>query len=250
MFNLKKVIKARKRLKLLTALLFKLFQMNLRYKEKRGEYGLEIFEYFYLPWRTEIDFNNSYKMINEHTLNPKSRLYTIHELSKRYLVENSSFIEVGTWKGGVCGLVSFSNPSKNIDIIACDSFTGVKNSGKNDTFFQNDEYSDATIEDLIELSKITPHKIKVIKGIFPDSVKSTTFTKNISMAHIDVDTYISAKQSFDYISERLIPGGVVVLDDYGGWFTDGVTKFGNELKNDSRFYCIPNHLGQMVIFKK
>ena len=70
------------------------------------------------------------------------------------------------------------------------------------------------------------------------------------MAHIDVDTYISAKQSFEYISELLIPGGVIILDDYGGWFTDGVTKFGNELKNNTDYFSIPNHLGQMVIFKK
>jgi len=250
MFNLKKVTKARKRLNFLTSILFKLFQINLRYTEKRNEYGVEIFEYFYLPWRTDINFNNSYEMINNHTLNPKSRLFTIYELSKLYLVDNSSFIEVGTWKGGVCGLVSFSNPSKNIDIFACDSFTGVKNSGKNDTFFKNEEYSDATAEDLIELSKVTPHEIQIIEGVFPDSIKSTILTKKISMAHIDVDTYISAKQSFEYISELLIPGGVIILDDYGGWFTDGVTKFGNELKNNTDYFSIPNHLGQMVIFKK
>ena len=59
MFNLKKVTKARKRLNFLTSILFKLFQINLRYTEKRNEYGVEIFEYFYLPWRTDINFNNS-----------------------------------------------------------------------------------------------------------------------------------------------------------------------------------------------
>jgi len=72
---------------------------------------------------------------------------------------------------------------------------------------------------------------------------------SISVAHIDVDTYLSAKESFEYISERLISGGVVILDDYGGWFTDGVTKFGNELKEDKNYFVIPNHLGQLIIFK-
>ena len=52
MFNLNKVTKARKRLALITNLLFKLFQFNLRYKENRKDYGIEIFEYFYLPWKT------------------------------------------------------------------------------------------------------------------------------------------------------------------------------------------------------
>ena len=70
------------------------------------------------------------------------------------------------------------------------------------------------------------------------------------MAHIDVDTYLSAKESFEYISNRLLNGGVVVLDDYGGWFTDGVTQYGNELKNNTDYFVIPNHIGQLVIFKK
>ena len=45
------------------------------YREKRKEYGIEIFEYFYLPWRTNSEFNNSYNKIKDYTLNPKSILY-------------------------------------------------------------------------------------------------------------------------------------------------------------------------------
>ena len=63
MFNLNKVNKARKRLEIITNVLFKLFQINLRYKEKRNDYGIEIFEYFYLPWRSDkkfIKFYNKY----------------------------------------------------------------------------------------------------------------------------------------------------------------------------------------------
>ena len=70
------------------------------------------------------------------------------------------------------------------------------------------------------------------------------------MAHIDVDTYISAKESFQFLSNNLMKGGLIILDDYGGWFTDGITKFGNELKGDNNFFVVPNHLGQLIIFKK
>ena len=44
-------------------------------------------------------------------------------------------------------------------------------------------------------------------------------------------------------------GALIVLDDYGGWFTDGVTKFGNEIMNSESFFAVPNHLGQLLIFK-
>ena len=98
MFNLNKVIKARKRLKLVTNILFKLFQINLKYREKRKDYGLEINEYFYLPWRVDKEFNEIYSKISQYTLNPTSRLYTIYDLSKKHLLPNSTFIEIGCWK--------------------------------------------------------------------------------------------------------------------------------------------------------
>ena len=136
MFNLKKVVKARKKLDLITKFLFKLFQINLRYKEERKNYGIEIFEYFYLPWRTDKEFNFNYELIKNYTLNPKSRLFTIFEMSKRYLINDTSFIEVGSWKGGVSGLVSLANKDKKIDYFVCDTFSGVVNSSQEDTFLK------------------------------------------------------------------------------------------------------------------
>ena len=85
----------------------------------------------------------------------------------------------------------------------------------------------------------------VVEGIFPESFKNFELKRPISFAHIDVDTYISAKNSFEFIS-RNAKGCVIVLDDYGGWFTDGVTSFGNELIENSDYVAIPNHLGQLI----
>ena len=99
------------------------------------------------------------------------------------------------------------------------------------------------------MEELAKHKINIVEGIFPESM-TNEIQNPISFAHIDVDTYFSAKESFEYISKRLIKGGVVVLDDYGGWFTDGVTRYGNELKNNTNYFVVPNHIGQLIIFKK
>ena len=249
MFNLKKVTKARKRLSLITNFLFKLFQLNLRYKEERKDYGIELFEYFYLPWKSDIKFNEYYKIISDFTLNPKSRLYTIYDLSLKYMKEDSIFVEVGTWRGGVSGLISLAHNEKNITIYCCDTFTGVKNSSDKDSFFTDNEYDDASVDDLKELEIMVSHKFEIIEGIFPESFNEISLESPISMAHIDVDTYLSAKESFDFLFDNLKSGGLIILDDYGGWFTDGVTKFGKELKKRSDMFTVPNHLGQLIIFK-
>lgn len=249
MFDLKKVKKARKRLHFITSFLFKLFQLNLRYKEKRKDYGIEIFEYFYLPWRSDEKFKNHYELIKEHTLNPKSRLFTIYDMSKRYLIHETTFVEVGCWKGGVSGLVALENKNKDIDYFICDTFEGVVNVTKDDTFFKGQEYNSANIDDVNEVAKISNRKFNIIQGVFPNSMKKQALKRPISFAHIDVDTYISAKESFDFIFSNSINGALIILDDYGGWFTDGVTKFGNELKNNNHCIAIPNHLGQLLIYK-
>ena len=250
MFNLKKVKKARKRLEILTNVLFKLFQINLRYKEKRTDYGIEIFEYFYLPWKTDKEFNRAYSIVSEYTLNPKSRLYTLYEFSKNYLQDDTSFIEVGCWKGGASGLGSITNSHKNVDYFLCDTFTGVANSSSKDTFFKDNEYSDAGVENITELEKISGCTFNIVEGIFPNSFKDINIEKPISFAHIDVDTYVSAKESFEFISTNSIPGALIVLDDFGGWFTDGVTSYGKELMVNKNFFVVPNHLGQLLIFIK
>ena len=115
--------------------------------------------------------------------------------------------------------------------------------------FLNNEYSDAAISHLKEVANIAGTKFNIIEGIFPESIKNVSIKKPISFAHIDVDTYISAKESLNYIMQNTTKNALVVLDDYGGWFTDGITKLGNELKNDKKYFVAPNHLGQILIFK-
>ena len=83
--------------------------------------------------QTMFIFNEIYSLISDYTLNPTSRLYTIYDLSKKYLLPNSTFIEVGCWKGGVTGLVALANKNKSIDYFACDTFTGVTKTSDKDT---------------------------------------------------------------------------------------------------------------------
>ena len=111
------------------------------------------------------------------------------------------------------------------------------------------EYSDANIRNVKKLESQTNKKFTIIEGNFPNSMSNIILDKPISFAHIDVDTYISAKESFDYINANALRGAVIVLDDYGGWFTDGVTKLGNELKLNNDLFVVPNHLGQLIIYK-
>ena len=99
------------------------------------------------------------------------------------------------------------------------------------------------------MEDITGKKFNIVEGIFPNSISNFAINKPISFAHIDVDTYISAKESLNFILSNSINGAMIILDDYGGWFTDGITKFGNEIKSNNKLVVVPNHLGQLIIYK-
>ena len=54
---------------------------------------------------------------------------------------------------------------------------------------------------------------------------------------------------FEFIDKNSGKGALIILDDYGGWFTDGATEFGNEIKYMDEYFVAPNHLGQLLIYK-
>ena len=136
-----------------------------------------------------------------------------------------------------------------MEYYLCDTFEGVVKSSKKDTFFKDKEYSDASIEDVKSATSLINSKVNLVSGTFPESFKNINLKHPISFAHIDVDTYNSAKDSIDFILNNSVKGAVIVLDDYGGWFTDGVTKLGNELIENQQLFAVPNHIGQLILFK-
>jgi hypothetical protein len=41
--------------------------------------------------------------------------------------------------------------------------------------------------------------------------------QQISILRLDTDWYQSTKHELDHLYDRLVPGGVLILDDYGWW---------------------------------
>jgi O-methyltransferase len=68
----------------------------------------------------------------------------------------------------------------------------------------------------------------LLKGMVGDTLP-TLGDRKFCFAHFDMDLYVSTKQALEFIEPRLVPGSVLVLDDYGGYETPGVEKAVSEL---------------------
>ena len=72
------------------------------------------------------------------------------------------------------------------------------------------------------------------------------------MCHIDVNTYKSTKNAFNFITKKLIKGGVIVFDDFGIYGTESIKKFINKISisHNKEFTFIYNFMGQCILIKK
>lgn len=69
---------------------------------------------------------------------------------------------------------------------------------------------------------------KLIKGRFQDTLPECDVQK-VALLHIDGDWYESVKTCLDHLYDRVSPGGIIQIDDYGHW--EGARKAVDEFVN-------------------
>ncbi len=61
---------------------------------------------------------------------------------------------------------------------------------------------------------LADRNVHLMRGLFEDTILGD---EPVALAHIDGDWYNSVKVCLDRIAPRLVPGGVLVIDDYDAW---------------------------------
>jgi O-methyltransferase len=136
-------------------------------------------------------------------------------------------------------------------VFLADTFEGVVKSSEWE-HYSDGRHSDTSIsivEDLLG-RKLGLANYRILKGIFPDETGAEVAEQQWSLVHIDVDVYRSAKEAFQAVWERVVPGGLVVFDDYGFFSAcNGILKFINEIKDDPDKLFIHNLNSHAYIIK-
>jgi O-methyltransferase len=187
----------------------------------------------YSPWYDDKEFIEVFNVIKENTLVDTYRCYELWDFIKRNLQMQGDVLEVGVWRGGTGCLIAkaIKNFSKG-KVYLADTFSGIVKASKDDTSYKGGEHSDTSVEIVKELvKKLNLDNVEILQGIFPDEINFSVNKEvvKIKLCHIDVDTYSSAKDVFEYIWPNIVKGGAVIFDDYGFWGCEGVTKLCNEI---------------------
>ena len=140
--------------------------------------------------------------------------------------------------------------SESRQVLLVDTFRGVPLASESDTRFRGGELSDASATDVEALARrLDLTNVTVLQGKFPDEVELPNEIEVLSLVHIDVDIFESARSAFEAIRGRLIPGSVVVFDDYGFFGCEGVTRSVNSLAVGKEFNFTYNLNGNAVLTK-
>ncbi len=210
----------------------------------------------YTPWQGDPDFLNIYHQIKDNTLVDIYRCHELWQLVHKLntLYPNAAILEVGVWRGGTAGIMSqqLTNLKSTATLYLADTFSGVAKAGVNDSFYKGGEHNDTSqymVEDVLK-NKSKYLNYKILKGIFPDdTAHQIPADEQFGICHIDVDVYESAKDILEWVWKKLIPGGVVVFDDYGFHSCTGVTKLVEEYRYYPDRQIIHNLNGHAVMIK-
>jgi O-methyltransferase len=205
------------------------------------------------PWNKDDQFQTVFAAIKEFTLVDKYRCFELWALIEQASkLKSGSIIEVGVWRGGTGALISQQARLCAIQekVFLCDTFSGVAKAGENDSTYKGGEHADTsrkTVEGL--LARMNLSNVEILEGTFPDDTGRQVEDLQFRFCHIDVDAYQSAKDIIDWIWDRMVPGGIVVYDDYGFYDCQGITKHVEEQRLLRDRLVVHNLNGHAVIVK-
>jgi O-methyltransferase len=197
-----------------------------------AEYGIVSPIADYCPWNADPVFSGVFRNIATHTLVDIYRCWELWQLvGQTTKMEPGAILEVGVWRGGTGALMAKRAEMLGVPdpVYLCDGFEGVPKAGGRDTHYKGGEHADTSqviVENL--LSSLGISNARIVRGIFPESADQIPADARFRLCHIDVDVYQSGKEVTEWIWDRLVPGGIIVYDDYGFQECDGIKNLVNE----------------------
>ena len=251
MFKMKKLLR-----KIITRLGYVIFRKENQYRIDELYYSNFLNNAKYSPWLGDDLFLKVYNDIKDNTLVDIYKCYELWQLAEKVIEINkdASIIEIGVWRGGSAGIMAqkLSIINSTSILYLADTFSGVVKATEKDFYYKGGEHKD-TSKDIVEdlLNNVIKYKnYKILTGIFPDETSKFIPEKELfGLCHIDVDVYDSAKDIVNWIWDRMVIGGMIVFDDYGFESCTGITRYVEEMRNNSDRIIIHNLNGHAIVIK-
>ena len=158
----------------------------------------------------------------------------------QYVIQNDikgCLIEVGVWKGGM--VMAMMYKLKQLDVLRhvllYDTFSGMSEPSPRDVDLMGVSASNqfeavkcfASLEEVkANLAKVN-YPSEYIHFHVGDIRQITSVPEKIAVLRLDTDWYELVKFELQHFEPSVIPGGVIIIDDYGHWkgCAEGVDEY-------------------------
>lgn len=173
-------------------------------------------------WQDDQAFIDKYILVKDFTLVSPFRLFPIFQFAQRANLLNGDFAQVGIYRGGSAQLIaSVKDPNKTFYLF--DTFEGLPNPDEGVDYYKKGRFADTSEEEVRERLRGFCG-IEITKGVFPKSAQIQHQNSSYAFVYLDVDIYQSNLDSLSFFYPRMVPGGMIVIDDYGWTNTPGIAK--------------------------
>jgi O-methyltransferase len=126
---------------------------------------------------------------------------------------DGDIVEVGVYKGGSARvLVDNAGESK---VFLFDTFTGIPSHDPAvDGRWGVGSFGDASAVAVMAMFA-GDRRVSVCPGVFPGQTGGAIAGRRLRFVHLDVDNYASYSACLEFLYEMVVPGGILVFDDYG-----------------------------------
>ena len=209
-----------------------------------GAYGSKI-EKMTIFWNTITQFTINKIIDNNLTLVSKDRLINLINHCNTFKNTNYSFVECGVAKGGCLALMKYTAGINN-KIFGFDSFEGMPDITAEDIGDYNktcpltqfgkvgDNLSGGieNVKNTFKILNLDMDNVTLVKGFFQDTLNiqdNIDSIGQIAVLRLDGDWYDSTKVCLEKLYDKVIVGGIIIIDDYGHFI--GAKKATDEFRN-------------------
>lgn len=183
---------------------------------------------------------NAIQKVRKFTMTSPERLVSLYravDYLEAHRIEGD-IVECGVWRGGSMMLTAnrlqeISHTKRNLYLF--DTFEGMSEPTENDATYnslsakdllnESDKLDSQSIWCYSSLEEVTgnllatgynPENIHFIKGKVEDTLPCEQIG-SIALLRLDTDWYESTKHELETLYDKLVVGGVMIIDDYGHW---------------------------------
>lgn len=173
------------------------------------------------------DFSSMYRQVRPLTMCSNARLRGLHEAVCSVVSRGvpGDIAECGTARGGSAALMGLTlNHLGDTErkIWAFDTFDGLPAPTKEDPDFDIANLYTGSCKGSVEDVSASFDRLGIlarcrfVKGLFQNTLAKAPVNQ-IAVLHIDGDWYESVRTCLEAMYDRVSPGGIVQIDDYGYW---------------------------------